>query len=376
MIELLDPAARPPGWRAAVACPENGPLSTVLGRLNLRQFDYGFPASLNTLRLAGRTLAPLSLLRGWAGLRAAQKKLDGILRDFRPGILISCTGKDHFAACRAARRAGLPSLWWVNDIISPEFFPWPVRAAFIRAARSHAARVVVVSDYARRALTAGGLDPAKVVVIHNGISLEKYARTERGAVRGMIGASDTEPVIGLVGRLTPWKGQEFFLRLAEHWIARGEPGKFVMIGEAFNEDQAFGESLRRGIDEKRLSGRVFMVSFQADMAAILSDLDVFIHASLRPEPFGRVLVEAMAVGTPVIGARAGGVPEIIDHGETGLMAAPGNLEDYAGALRQLLRPGDYAAKLAMAGREKVRQHFSIERVAGTFDRLIAELTRG
>ena len=193
---------------------------------------------------------------------------------------------------------------------------------------------MAVSEYARRALLQEGLPERLITTIHNGLPLEHYRRTEPGFLRNQLGLPPHQPLAGLVGRHTPWKGQDFFLRLAQAWIRQNQTGHFVLIGHAFNEDQAYEAALRRFVSEHGLSARVHFLPFQQNMAAVLSDLNLLVHASVLPEPFGRVIIEAMAVGTPVLAARAGGVPEIITHEVTGWLAEPGHLESYLAQLQK------------------------------------------
>ncbi|MCC6234089.1 MAG: glycosyltransferase family 4 protein, partial [Verrucomicrobiales bacterium] len=105
----------------------------------------------------------------------------------------------------------------------------------------------------------------------------------------------------------------------------------------------------------------------------LSDLDLLVHASLKPEPFGRVLIEAMAVGVPVIAARAGGVPEIVTHELNGMLATPGDLTAYSAALGRLIQDSEYRHRMAEAGRRTVVERFSLERVVDDFETLFASL---
>jgi len=110
--------------------------------------------------------------------------------------------------------------------------------------------------------------------------------------------------------------------------------------------------------------------------AALSDLDVMVHASLRPEPFGRVIIEAMAVGAPVIAARAGGVPEIIEDRQNGWLAAPGDLSEYLTALRQRFQDEELTRKIREAAGRVVRERFTIERVLDQFEAIIDRRSEG
>lgn len=375
LLELVElPAART-RWDIQVACAPGSPLAAALERLDVPRQTYGFAPALNELRVVGRAFNPVAKLRGWRELRHAAERLRHILALARPEVVVSCTNKDHFAAGTAAHAAGLPSVWWVNDILSSDFFSWPVRRVFASRARKFATRLVPVSDFGREALLDEGVPADRVTTIHNGIPLDRYRTTDSTLLRDQLKLVSGEPLIGIVGRITPWKGQDLFLRVAAEWASRGRPGRFAIIGRAFNEDEPFEAELKEIIRAHRLEARVHFVPFQADIAAALSQLNVLLHCSTKPEPFGRVIIEAMAVGTPVIAARAGGVPEILTDGVDGTLATPGSLASYVRQLDLVL--GDRLKREAQiaAAHDTVRRRFGLERVFADFERLLAEALR-
>ncbi len=373
LLELLPELVGEPSLRVACACAPAGPLGQRLRELGVEQFPHQLPAAAGALRVVGRGISPLGMLRAHVALREAQRGLEKTLAAFQPAVVISIPNKDHFCAAAACRRAGVPSVWWVNDIVSAQFFSRLVRAAFLFRAKRSAAQVVVVSDFARRALLDQGLPAAKVRTIHNGIPLARYARTPPGHLHRLLNLPPDEPLAGIVGRFTPWKGQDLFLRIAERWVRENPRGHFVLVGQAFNDEQAFATDLKQFVATHGLGARVHFVPFQAAAAAVFSDLSVLLHCSTSPEPFGRVIVEAMAAGTPVIAARDGGVPEIITDGVDGLLASPGDLESYLTALRKLwAAPPDPA--LAAAAHRTVAERFSIARVKSEFQKLLADVT--
>ena len=373
LIELLAlPDART-CWEASVACAPGSPLAAALAKLDVPCHTYGFAPALNELRLVGRGFNPVAKLRGWRELQRATDRLRAIVAGVRPDVLLSCTNKDHFTAGAVAATTGRPSVWWVNDILSADFFSWPVRQVFALKARKLATRLTPVSDFGRAALTTAGVPADRLVTIHNGIPLDRYQRSASTLLRDQLKITPGEPLFGLVGRITPWKGQDFFLRLAAAWAGARRPGRFVIIGRAFNEDEPFEASLKAYVRQHRLETRVHFVAFQADLAATLSQLDGLLHCSTKPEPFGRVLIEAMAVGVPVIGARAGGVPEILTDGVDGLLAAPGQLAEYLQHLITLVTDPGRGAALALEGRRTVERRFTLERVFADFDRVFADV---
>lgn len=371
LLELLAlPDART-GWEASVACAPGSPLAAALAKLDVPCHTYGFAPALNELRVVGRGFNPVAKLRGWRELQRATGRLREIVAGVRPDVLLSCANKDHFTAGAVAATTGRPSVWWVNDILSADFFSWPVRRVFALKARQLATRLTPVSDFGRAALVAVGVPADRLVTIHNGIPLDRYRRSPSTLLRDQLKLAPGEPLFGLVGRITPWKGQDLFLRLAAAWARAGRPGRFVIVGRAFNEDEPFEASLKAYVRQHRLEARVHFVAFQADLAATLSQLDGLLHCSIKPEPFGRVLIEAMAVGVPVVGARAGGVPEILTDGVDGLLAAPGQLAEYLQHLVTLVEDPGRGAALAREGRRTVERRFTLERVFADFDRVLA-----
>lgn len=371
LVELLaEPGARK-AWTATVACSPGSPLDERLAGLGVRRVPYAFGRAVNELRVVGRRFPLLGAVRGLRALQAAGRRLGEILRETGAEVAVSCTNKDHFAAASACRRGRARSVWWVNDLLSAEFFPGPARRAFTWRARRGAARLTPVSEAARRALLEEGVPAARVTAIPNGIPLERYARRARGTLRRLIGAGDDEFLAGIVGRFTPWKGQDVVIRVARRWREAGLPGRFLLIGRAFNEDAPYEAALREAA--RGLEDVVQFVPFQPDIGAALSDLDVLLHASVKPEPFGRVIIEAMAVGVPAVAACAGGVPEIITAGQDGLLVPPGDEAAYVAALRSLTEDPTRRAALGTAGRRTVEARFTVGRVQRDFERVFAEV---
>jgi glycosyltransferase involved in cell wall biosynthesis len=363
LLELLAEAQRHSSWDLACACRESGPLGKRIRALGIRTFDYGFGDSLNTLRFAGKRFPWSGIFKGWIALRRASADLAHIFARHSPDLVISCAIKDHLAVARATRQRFVRSIWWVNDLLTEDFFSTPARAA-VRMAASRPQQIVCVSECVAQPFRQWGL-AKKTRVIHNGIPLERYRRHPRGALRKQLGLSDSEPLFGVVGRFCEWKGQRLFLEIAEMWAQFGRPGHFVLIGQAFNEDKPYEMNLRHFVAESSLQGRAHFIPFQDDIAAALSDLDALLHTSLKPEPFGRVLIEAMAVGIPVIAANSGGPREIIQDEINGFLAKPNNASHYVEKLAKVKTEA-----LAAEARRTVEQNFTIQRVLREFEALI------
>lgn len=368
VLELLAHPAVRSEWDVRVACAPGSPLERKVSELDWPREPHQFSDALNELRVVGRRFNPIAKWRGWQELHQATRRLANTVSRVRPDVLLSCTNKDHFAAGAVARVARIPSVWWINDIVSADFFSWPVRRIFANRARRLATRLAPVSDFGRAALVAAGIPADRCRTIHNGIPLDRYQRHPNPPLRRELGLAPDLPLFGLVGRITPWKGQDFFIQLAAEWARLGKPGVFVIIGRAFNEDAGFDQAIRAEVIARGLIERVRFVAFQPDVAAALSSLDVLVHTSTKPEPFGRVLIEAMAVNTPVVAARGGGTPEIISDGLTGRLVTPADLPGYVEALGDALRIGP--TRWAPAAARDVAARFSLNRVVADFNEVL------
>lgn len=372
LVELLLTNEARSLWESIVACAPGAPLSLALARNpGASQVAHGFDPALNELRVVGRSFSPRAKWKGLREMRAASGRLRQTIQQVQPMSVVSCTNKDHFVAGAALRGTGIRPIWWVNDLLTSDFFSWPVRKMFVLQALRYRPLLVPVSRAGAAALRAEGIPASWIHPIHNGIDPDRYRRMEGGTLRIDSGElPKDQPWIGVIGRWTPWKGQDVFLRVAEAWIRAGRPGRFLLVGGAFNEDVPYANTLQEWVRDRGLGDRIHFVPFQADIVSILSQLDVVLHTSTKPEPFGRVLVEAMAVGVPVIATRAGGVPEIVTSDVNGLTVEPGDVDGFVAGLQRIFDQPERGRQWIEAGKAAVREQFHVARVVADFNKLM------
>jgi glycosyltransferase involved in cell wall biosynthesis len=262
----------------------------------------------------------------------------------------------------AADAAGLPAVWWQQDIAREN--PDELRAAGLPVAA-----IVCSSDHALTAQRTFAPD-ARLVKLHPGVPVAEIAgrRGSGGQIRASLGWKASS-IVGIVGRLERWKGQEVFLRAAS-LVAEERPDvRFAVIGGALiGTEGTYPDDLRQLARELGLARRVRFTGHQDDPYPWFDALDVAVHAS-RAEPFGLVVVEAMALGKPVVATLPGGPAEIVEEGLSGLLVPFGEPEALADAIARILNDRMLAATL---GREASRRAhlFSEERMADSFAALL------
>jgi glycosyltransferase involved in cell wall biosynthesis len=232
-----------------------------------------------------------------------------------------------------------------------------------------ATRVIVIStSVARRFPRALA---RKVRVVHNGVDLERFApREPSGPLRRALGVADGARVVVSVGRFVAFKGYAHLLDAAALLDARSPGVHWVLVGEGELRDGLEAQTRRLG-----LAPQVHFTGWRDDIPDLLALGDCFVLPSVE-EPFGRVLIEAMAMARPIVATDAGGVPEIVVHGETGLLVPPAAPDRLAAAVGALLGDPPRAARLGAAGRRRAESAFSLAGHAAAVEGVYREALGG
>lgn len=355
LLELVRRLARDGRYAPLVIVPAPGPLTEALGRDGVAFEVLPFPESFLKLSRGKPGLESALLgLRSLPGMGIYLARLARLLREREVRLLHTNAIKCHAVGALVGPALGIPVLWHLRDILPAG----RTRAALRFIQRASGARIVANSR-----ATAEGFRPgdASIEVVHNGLDPLLYAPRRNRLFNSRLGASESTPIVGIVGVLARWKGQSVFLRMARILADRGLDARFVVVGGEIYDtasDSGFGQELRLEARALGIEDRVLFTGFLKDPIEVMNGLDVLVHASVRPEPFGRVVIEGMACGVPVVASRDGGILEILEEGKTGLCAEPGNETELADAVGRLLLDPALRERLARAGRGEFERRFT------------------
>lgn len=295
--------------------------------------------------------------RAWSTTRAPARVIAGDV------VLVHSHTSAVLSGARIAQRLGVPHLWHVSEIVER---PRVVGHLLARHVARSSQRIAAVSGAVRdHLLTAAPSAAAKVRVIHNGIDPYRFTGAGDEALRARL-SPDGYPVVGMIGRVGTWKGQELFLAAAREVVAVIPRIRFVLVGGVLDQRLDDLDALRRLAEQYGIGDRVVVDGFAADTAAYLESMSVFVLPSLRPDPLPTTVLEAMATGKPVVAVAHGGATEMVVDGETGLLTPPGDARALAVAIIRLLENTEERERMGAAGRERARREFSPEAFSAAY----------
>lgn len=335
-----------------VVLGESGPLQDRLRSLGIDVQVLPLVSGTKDLR-KDRVGSPASVAKNIAAVLGYAWRLRRLMRQQRVSVVHTNTLKAGFYGCLAARLAGIPSVWHVRDRLAPDYLP-KLAILLTRMALAVLPQRIICNSAATRSTIAprwAGWVTSKAVVAASPIPgvldsardrLVTAARSGRGLA------------VGMVGRFAPWKGQLIVIRA---FAAADLPGsRLVLIGSPMFGEDAYADAVLREIRELGLEDRVEVRGFVDDVLGALTEMDVLVHASLSPEPFGQVIVEGLAAGLPVIATHGGGPSEILTHEVDGLLYEPGDVAELTKLLRRLDRDAAWREQLGEQGARRARDY--------------------
>ncbi|OGW84162.1 MAG: hypothetical protein A2987_00410 [Omnitrophica bacterium RIFCSPLOWO2_01_FULL_45_10] len=236
-----------------------------------------------------------------------------------------------------------------------------------RCSSSWARHVIAISAGVRKALVdLEGVRPGKITVIHNGVEMpDDYPdKVNASRIRNEFFIKEGEKVVGAIGSLHPRKGHRYLIEA----ISKNNSNiKLMIVGEG-----ALKTELKRLSEELGIKDRVIFTGYRRDIDDLISSMDIVVHPSIE-EGFGLAILEAMALGKIVVATDVGGIPEIINNGETGILVPCANADILAKTLSFLIERPDLSKTISEKGKKSVEKHFSIVKMVGEYENLYRDL---
>jgi glycosyltransferase involved in cell wall biosynthesis len=355
---------------AHVILGEEGPLAARLAQA-------GISVEVLPIAAAARDLRKDTVHRGGVSPGALLGTLTHVarltlrLRQLRPDLVHTNSLKAGVYGSLAANAAGVPVVWHLRDRLSADYLPRPavrpVRALVERMAdgvvANSTATLETLSPRARRnARTVGTRKRGQLQrVVPDSVERSPYPHTP----------DPCATMFGMVGRISPWKGQDLFLRAFAAAFPTGTQ-RAVIVGAPLFGEESYELQLRELVAQLGLAERVQLRGFREDVWRELAEMDVLVHASVIPEPFGQVVLEGMAAGLAVIAPDEGGPAEVIAHGETGRLFAARDVDSLAAAMQALGADPGVCKRLGSAARHAIDAYHPA-RVGEQLERVYADV---
>lgn len=350
LIQLLDRKL----FQPVVVLPESGPLVAALEAC-------GATVHILPLSILHRSLNvsfwAQFVRRLWSSTRVMARLI------CEQGISLVHTNTAHvFNGMLAARLAGVPHIWHIREM---QLGTSRLGGIFSVLIYRTSAAILPISQAVRDAFRWTSERNPKVHVIHNGVDPARFMPSDdKQAAHKVIGMLPDVPLIGMSGRIAHWKGHRTFVQAAALVYQQQPYVQFIIAGDAVTaHDHQLKQELMQLTQELGLAEVLTYTGFRTDMPQIMAALNVFVLPSELPEPWGLVVLEAMASGCPVVATKQGGPLESVVDGETGFLVPPVDPEPMAQAILTLLQNPARAKDMGMVGRARCIERFTLERTA-------------
>lgn len=273
-----------------------------------------------------------------------------------------------FAGILAAKLLGVPCIANIMDFVEVD----SITRFYARLVDHH----VAISNAMKKNLRRLGVPEAGMSVVHLAVDLEEFDADVPCNYLGREFQLDPgAPKYGLFGRVIPWKGTREFVQAARLISAQVPEARGFVVGGRSDGDEQFFSDMQSLARDLGLGEKVVFTGYRKDVPALMKYMDVVVHASITPEPFGMVVVEGMAMSKPVVATRAGGPLDIVEEGQTGYLVDAGDADALAKAVIALLLQPELRARLGRLGRRRVEERFSSVRYASKMTQLYQRVLR-
>lgn len=303
---------------------------------------------------------PLPRLKpvSWKNLhqfKKSQKAISKLLDEIQPDIVLSNTVRTHLLVSSLASRRKIPLVWMAHDLTFPSSLLWWYRR--------YPQVIIACSEFVKHFYRGLSKTPDIEVVYPFVLGQEQVEKLKK---------IHKKKIIGMIGKFTPWKGQDIFIQMAKNLHERHPEYQYVMIGAPYQgnaESEAYFKDCQQLIDEQGLSEVLKVISTVPNILETIAEWEILVHCSKEPEPLGRVVLEGMAAGCAVVASNLGGPREIIDDQQTGLLIAP-DVGQLTVGVEQMIEHQDLSSTLSEQARNEIQEKFIPKMILGKIEEIL------
>lgn len=331
-----------------VVLSEEGPLADLIRR-------EGCVVHIIKLGILRRKYLTLSgLVNRFKTIKKAKRILRKIIGDNHVDIVYSNT-TSVLAGAFLVRKMNVKHVWHIHEIITQR---WLLKILGWIVNR-YGDKIIVVSNAAKEHWKSY-VDENKLYVVYNGLDYERYLTSNASLIRQELGLSKNDILVGMIGRVHPWKGQTYFLNIAKQ-LAETQPNvKFVMVGDVYPGNEYLYDEIEKTKCDLGIKNQIIDLGYRKDVPEILSALDIFILPSIAPDPLPTVILEAMAAGKPVIATAHGGSVEMVQDNVSGFLIPWNDSLKASKIILPLIENKPLREAMGLKGRQRVQSLFSRE----------------
>jgi glycosyltransferase involved in cell wall biosynthesis len=359
-------------FESVVVCPDKSPMMKMIRTLKVRTRGLQPLEARFTWRL---DLVVRYLISFASVIRSARK----LVIDEAPDVIHANSIRAGLVMAAATMGLDMPVIWHAHDILPRHPLSTAVRLFAMCTSRN---RVLAVSQAVADRFRGVILRPLRrrvpIVVIHNAVDLERFKPNakSRAEIRGTLGLAEAQPVVGIVGQLTPRKGQMELIEAFASVNSEVKDAVLLIAGAAlFNRDEEYAAQLKGAVGSLGIADRVRFLGPRDDIPKLMQGLDVLVVNS-REEPFALTVLEGLSSGIAVLATSVGGTPEMIRHGENGWLVEARDQSALAKAMLTLLANQSLRCQLGCAGRREAIARFSTQRFLSEVEELYRDPLNG
>ena len=334
------------GHRATVVLSEDGPLVQKLEAIGA----VVVIADLGILRR--QYLNPAGILNRLVANYKAYRLITRLCKTEKIDLIYSNT-TGVVVGVFVASKLGIRHIWHVHEIIEKPYLLFRILSGLINTKNNKA---IAVSEAVKTHWTKY-VAPHKIDVLYNGVDYWLFENTNSD-LRQTLNISPTTILIGMMGRVHFWKGQDYFVKIAGELFKQHKNVHFLIVGDVFAGYEYLHENINTLIGENHLQAHVTQLPFRADITNVYNALDIFILPSLLPDPAPLVVTEAMAAGLAVVATAQGGAMEMIENNVSGLLIPINNAAAAAKIIEPLIIQEAYRKNMGAQAKTRIQEKFS------------------